>query len=486
MKEDKKMKSQRTGFRKAIGLMLALVMVCSLIPTMDAQASILDEMDTAVGFEYGTNISQTIDSSDDADWFYFQTNDYAEFYTIQVSNQTSVSGNNLAYYIYDANGNPVDEKHYYGKGKSGTEYFKFSKSATYFIKFYNYSSFKSLYEYVFNISCEKEDADDIESAELINYEAVYAGDAATADDKDYFSFRTNDYAEFYAIQVTNQSEVNGNRLCYRICDENGNYVQDTTHTYNKAGSGTEYFKLSKNATYYIEFYSSLFKNRYEYIFNVKCEKEDADDADSAEKISFNELYTGDIVTTNDEDWFKIVTPKYTMSYSLQVSNQSEKAGIQNRLGCRVYDSEMTCLSDKTYGRLKSGTEELVLSAGKTYYVQFYSKGSFVSCYEYNFKLIAKDIDFVGVPLVSKVSATSKGFKATWKKGTDATGYQIRYSTKKNMKNAKTVNVSSTSKKITKLKAKTKYYVQVRAYAKLSTGKKLYSKWSNKSTVTTKK
>ena len=44
--------------------------------------------------------------------------------------------------------------------------------------------------------------------------------------------------------------------------------------------------------------------------------------------------------------------------------------------------------------------------------------------------------------------------------TQTTGYQIQYSTFKNFKNAKTVTVKNTvsAKKITKLKAKKKYFV----------------------------
>jgi hypothetical protein len=108
-----------------------------------------------------------------------------------------------------------------------------------------------------------------------------------------------------------------------------------------------------------------------------------------------------------------------------------------------------------------------------------------SPYNYSFKVNAADISSIDPP-TTYVSAVSKGFTVKWDKVTNANGYEIRYSTKKNMSGAKTVTLTGKSKKITKLKAKTKYYVQVRAYAKLSTGKKLYSKWSVKKTVTTKK
>ena len=91
------------------------------------------------------------------------------------------------------------------------------------------------------------------------------------------------------------------------------------------------------------------------------------------------------------------------------------------------------------------------------------------------------------PVLSKVSAKKKAAVAKWKKSSLAKGYQIRYSTKKSMKGAKTINVKGAfkqSKKVKRLKSKTKYYVQVRAYAKV--GGKLYtSSWSKKKAVKTK-
>lgn len=90
--------------------------------------------------------------------------------------------------------------------------------------------------------------------------------------------------------------------------------------------------------------------------------------------------------------------------------------------------------------------------------------------------------------ISKLTATSKGFKAAWKKqATQTTGYQIRYSTSSSMANAVTKTISknnTVSKTVSKLKAKKKYYVQIRTY-KTVNGKKYYSSWSAKKYVTTK-
>lgn len=83
---------------------------------------------------------------------------------------------------------------------------------------------------------------------------------------------------------------------------------------------------------------------------------------------------------------------------------------------------------------------------------------------------------------------TKSFTAKWyKKTVQTTGYQIRYSTNKSMSGAKIVTISkngTTSKTIKKLKAKKKYYVQVRTYKKVGTVMYV-STWSPKKYVTTK-
>ena len=95
--------------------------------------------------------------------------------------------------------------------------------------------------------------------------------------------------------------------------------------------------------------------------------------------------------------------------------------------------------------------------------------------------------------ISKVTAGSKKFTVKWKKqATQTTGYQIQYSTSSKFSKAKTVTVgknSTTSKTISKLTAKKKYYVRVRTYKTVKiNGKatKIYSSWSKTKYVTTKK
>lgn len=93
--------------------------------------------------------------------------------------------------------------------------------------------------------------------------------------------------------------------------------------------------------------------------------------------------------------------------------------------------------------------------------------------------------------IASLSAGSKRFTVKWKKqSTQTTGYQIEYSTSSKFPSntTKTVTVSknsTTSKTVSKLKAKKKYYVRIRTY-KTVNGTKYYSAWSGYKSVTTKK
>ncbi len=84
------------------------------------------------------------------------------------------------------------------------------------------------------------------------------------------------------------------------------------------------------------------------------------------------------------------------------------------------------------------------------------------------------------PKLKKVtSRKKKKITIQWKKVANASGYQIAYGYKKNLKGAKkaTVKKAATVRKtIGGLKRKKTCYVRIRAWAKVN-GKKVYSSWS---------
>ncbi|MCI9448107.1 MAG: fibronectin type III domain-containing protein [Lachnospiraceae bacterium] len=166
----------------------------------------------------------------------------------------------------------------------------------------------------------------------------------------------------------------------------------------------------------------------------------------AEKLTYNKKAQKPAVTVKDSKGKSIAAANYTVSYK-----NNKNAGVA------------------------------------TVTVKF--KGNYSGTVKKSFHILPKGT------AVSKVKAGKKGFQVTWKKqAVQASGYQIQYSANKNFKGkaAKIVTVSksgTTKKNITKLKAKTKYYVRVRTYKKVKVSgknKMICSGWSKEKTVTTKK
>ena len=93
-----------------------------------------------------------------------------------------------------------------------------------------------------------------------------------------------------------------------------------------------------------------------------------------------------------------------------------------------------------------------------------------------------------VTIKNAVSKSKGKATVTWKKISKATGYQIRYSVKGNMKSCKIKKAAGTNKTSAVLKGLKKgknYYIQVRAYRNVS-GRTYYGSWSGKRKVKIKK
>jgi fibronectin type 3 domain-containing protein len=91
--------------------------------------------------------------------------------------------------------------------------------------------------------------------------------------------------------------------------------------------------------------------------------------------------------------------------------------------------------------------------------------------------------FIIVPkkatVTSAKSAKTKTVTVTWKKDTQASGYQLVYSTNSKFKSSKSVNIAKNStvkKTLTKLTKGKTYYVKVRSYKTIG-GKKYYGAYS---------
>lgn len=121
-----------------------------------------------------------------------------------------------------------------------------------------------------------------------------------------------------------------------------------------------------------------------------------------------------------------------------------------------------------------------------YKVTIKFKGNYSGTVNKTFTIVPKSTT------LTKLSSSKKKVTIKWKKQVSQTnGYQLQYSLNSNFKSAKVLNVTNnkaTSKSISNLKSKKKYYVRIRTYKNVKVnGKstKLYSTWSKSLNVKVK-
>lgn len=295
-------------------------------------------------------------------------------------------------------------------------------------------------------------------------------DEASISKNQYYSVTKGDYE--YNIHTSKEESIASSK-----------YAE-----YRNVARGAAY--LEKGKTYYIIGYCSYDDYNVEKILKTEVQG-----------YTYHTVPATIKVYKHNHD-YKVTTYKYSdytsATYSCKVCNYSNHSTF--------YKPKTVSLSATSYkydGKVKTPSVTVKDSNGKriskTYYDVIYSSGrKNVGKYTVKVKFKKEYARFGSISKtfaitpkgtnISKVSAAKKGFKVNWKKqSSQISGYQIQYSTSKNFKNSKTVTVSAktTSKKISKLKAKKKYYVRVRTYKTVNKAK-YCSSWSSSKAITTKK
>ncbi|MGN0523881.1 MAG: leucine-rich repeat protein [Eubacterium sp.] len=223
----------------------------------------------------------------------------------------------------------------------------------------------------------------------------------------------------------------------------------------------------------------------------------------------NEIITAPTAVAAKGHSYKTYTTKATTSKNGSVVTKCTACGAvkSTQTIARVSSVKLSTTSYTYNGKVKTPSVTVKDSKGKTLkkntdYTVSYAKGrKYVGKYAVKITFKGnysgtKTLYFYIKPKttsISSLTAGSKKFTVKWKKqATQTTGYQIQYSTSSKFTNAKTVTISkngTTSKTISKLSGKKKYYVRVRTYKVVKiNGKatKIYSGWSKAKYVTTKK
>ncbi|MBR0414064.1 MAG: fibronectin type III domain-containing protein [Clostridia bacterium] len=192
--------------------------------------------------------------------------------------------------------------------------------------------------------------------------------------------------------------------------------------------------------------------------------------------------------------YKAPTGKQTLKCKARTKQAQTMTwnSVKNASGYQVQISTKDGKKWSTYATLKAGVTAYTfknLAAGNNYKfrVRFYIKATDGKYYYSPWSATLNSPTLPAGTSFSKVTGTKRAFTAQWKKQTNATGYQIEYSTKSNFSGSKKVTVRSvkTLKATVKnLSAKKVYYVRVRTYKTISKVH-YFSTWSNAVKVKTK-
>ncbi len=171
---------------------------------------------------------------------------------------------------------------------------------------------------------------------------------------------------------------------------------------------------------------------------------------------------------NEDEKIKISSCKFTLSKEKYVAN-----GKARKPSVTVKDGSNTLVKGTDYSLSYSNNVKVGEAT-----VKVTGKGNYTGSKSLSYQIIP---DKTSITSAKRSSSTK--IKLKWKKQTGITGYQIQYSTKKDMSGSKKLKVAKSKKSATlsKLKKGKKYYVRIRTYKTVS-GTNYYSKWSAKKKV----
>ena len=147
------------------------------------------------------------------------------------------------------------------------------------------------------------------------------------------------------------------------------------------------------------------------------------------------------------------------------------------------DGKITLKSSNSKIVKVSGTKIIPVAPGKVTLTITAARGQ---DYEKASKKISVTVRPLTTSKLSLKSTAKKQATVSWTAAKSISGYQIYYSQRSNMKNAKHITAKSSAKSavLKDLTSKKKYYVRIRTYKTVS-GKKYYSTWSSVKSVTVK-
>lgn len=466
-------------------------------------------------------------------------------FTVPSSGKIRLTGSaymtSIYLYIYDENANEVWRKNPYWNSTS--EVISVNESVYLTSGVYYFCVGRNLYYGNYNFKLELTSTNETfpEQNGGSNNSIATANVIITNGQSYNAQLALNDEKDFWKFELNTSGKVNFNATFYnmthvywKLYDERGVELLSKNPWHNSTTNNinvSEELHLTKGI-YYISVSLGSEGGKYQFSLPFLSSNESYTETNggtnntigTASNMSLGKYYTGQIAINDEKDFYKFTVSSST-SIIVKVNSSIEWLYVKlfDSSGTQIWSSSpwrssttniisytnITALEKGTYyiaiqqggnsGNYTIGLEYLTQAncphenydsswQNATYFSKGYRLYKCKAC-GYSYKTDYESVKKLGQGYFYRYCPTGKGsLKLSWFTVNDASGYQIRYSTKKSMKKGvvtKTIKGQKKYKKtIKKLKRKKTYYVQIRAYKK--SGKKIvYGKWSGRKKLKTK-
>ena len=527
----------KKNFKRWFAVMMIFIMSVSVIyPVINSDKSLVakaQSIDAAMSYTLGSTQSGILTENGD-DQYYYQFN-------LPTSGKIHLTGSAYMHYVYlyvyDENAeslwssNPrwnstsevisIDEELFLA---SGNYYFCVRKDGS------NTGNYNFKIEYTSSNESFKDinggSNNQITKASSINANGTsYNGQISINDEKDFYKFELTQSG----CLNFNSTFYNINYIYWKIYNQDGEEIISHNPSWNSTtqnivvdeaiylNAGTYYLSISRDGYRYGMYSFSLsFSSSNESFAETSGGSNNA--LSAASQIQFGTTYKGLIAVNDDKDFYAFALDS-SQTIVINVSAEMEYIYIKLYDGkgneIKSYNPYWNSVSKKiTFSEtvdLEKGNYYLAVTRDNSRYgnytvnvsgvtqnnhthqyerklheATYFSKGYNTytcSICGHSYKGDYTNKKILSTPYLTGYILKRKAY-VSWYSVSDASGYQIKYSTNKKFKKGsatKTITVkgrTKTKKVIKKLKKKKKYYFKIRAYKKWKK-KTVYSKWSSK-------
>lgn len=355
------------------GMLMALMLPAALLTTAFAETGIAAQAETIV---LGETFTDSISGAGEVKDYYFTTTSNDSYYSMTTKN---ISMNGYGFYtnVYDSYDNLIwNSSNLYANNSSYTS-LKLEPNETYRVECYATNKLTGNFSFLV-----EETVDDWPNSKG-EAKAVSIGETAeyTLDgwnDVEWFKFTTSDVYAYYEISSKNVS-IPGYGYYFELYD----YEEALILSHNNLQenrSEVSYYKLDPGTTYYVKCYATN-KLTGNYSFSVKEISDDTyDEKENSSSINLNTLYTRNLETKSDVDFFKFKT-KAGQDYTFSFKNIGSGSYGQYAYIYSETNEQMAAIENIPGG--KSGTATATLKANTTYYVKVYNTNSSIGYYRFS-------------------------------------------------------------------------------------------------------